>query len=280
MTAVTGVETPRRTAHALSGSAVRLGYERVLLELKVFFRNRQSAVFTFAFPVFLLVIFAAIFNGQIGHTGVDFRQYFIAGIIASGIMSTSFNNLAIGMAFERQTGGLKRLAGTPMPKASYFIGKMGMTLAAGVIQTALMLAIGVALYGLHLPSDATRWAVFAGIFVLGNLSCSLLGIAYSRVPKDAKSAPAYVTPPYLFLQFISGVFFVITDLSAPLRLIASVFPLRWMASGLRYVFLPDSFAAQEPGGQWHLGMSFLVLGLWLVGSFVLCVRTFRFTDDR
>ena len=35
------------------------------------------------------------------------------GIIASGIISTTFNNLTISMAFERQTGVLKRLAGTP-----------------------------------------------------------------------------------------------------------------------------------------------------------------------
>jgi ABC-2 type transport system permease protein len=184
------------------------------------------------------------------------------------------------MTFDRYDGALKRLAGTPMPKASYFIGKLGLTMVAGVAQTVLMLGAGVLLYGLHLPSDAKHWLVLAGIFVLGNLSCSLLGIAYSRVPRDAKNAPAYVTPPYLFLQFISGVFFVITDLSKPLQQLASLFPLRWMASGLRYVFLPDGFGRGEPGGSWHLGVSFLVLGLWLVGSFVLCLRTFRFTDDR
>jgi ABC-2 type transport system permease protein len=160
----------------------RLGLERVELELKAFFRNRQAAVFTFAFPVLLLVLFASIFHGRIGSTNVDFRQYFLAGIIASGIVSTSFNNLAIGMSFERHSGVLKRLAGTPMPKATYFVGKMGLTLVAGVIQTALMLLLAVSLYGLHLPVDGEHWLVFVGIFVLGNLSCSLLGIAYSRVP--------------------------------------------------------------------------------------------------
>jgi ABC-2 type transport system permease protein len=259
-------------------STVSIGVERIGLELKAFFRNRQSAIFTFGFPVMLMVLFASIFHGRIGATNVDFRQYFIAGIIASGIMSTSFQNLAIGMAFDRHTGLLKRLAGTPMPNASFFIGKLGMTMTAGVIQTALMLGIGVVLYGLKMPSDATRWAVFVLVFVLSNIACSLLGIAYSRLPKEANSAPALVTPPYLFLQFISGVFFVITDLSAPLQDIASVFPLRWMASSLRYVFLPDEFSAVEPGHAWHLGLGLLILFAWAVGSFVLCLRTFRFVD--
>jgi ABC-2 type transport system permease protein len=258
----------------------RLGVERIGLELKAFFRSRQAAVFTFFFPVMLLVLFASIFHGKIDRTDVDFRQYFIAGIIASGIMSTSFNNLAISMSFERHSGALKRLAGTPMPKASYFIGKMGMALASGIIQTALMLTLGVVLYGLDLPADLGRWLIFAYILVMGSVTCALIGVIYSLWPKDANNAPAYVTPPYLFLQFISGVFFVITDLGSGLQAIASVFPLRWMASGLRYVFLPDGFDANEPGHHWNLGIGALVLAAWLVGAFIVAVRRFRFADDR
>lgn len=257
----------------------RLGIERVGLELKAFFRTRQAAVFTFFFPVGLLVLFSSIFHGEIDHSGVDFRQYFLAGIIASGIVSTSFNNLAINMAFERQTGRLKRMAGTPMPKAAYFIGKMGMSLVSGVIQTALMLTFAVTLYGLDLPKDVGRWLVLAGILVLGSVTCALIGMVYSLWPKDAENAPAYVMPPYLFLQFISGVFFVITDLNKGLQTIASVFPLRWMASSLRYVFLPDGFHGAEPGHQWNLGIAFAVLGGWLLFSFVLALRFFRFTDE-
>lgn len=261
-------------------TTLKLGIERIRLELKAFFRSRQAAWFTFFFPVGLLVLFASIFHGEIGHTGVDFRQYFIAGIIASGIMSTSFNNLAISIAFERYTGALKRIAGTPMPKASYFIGKMGMTLVSGIVQTALMLTLGVILYGLDLPPDGRHWLVFGFILVVGSVTCALIGIVYSLWIRDANNAPAYVTPPYLFLQFISGVFFVITDLNSVLQSIASVFPLRWMASGLRYVFLPSGFEANEPGHQWHLRTGVVVLLVWLVVSFVAAIRFFRFTGDR
>jgi len=227
----------------------------------------------------LLVLFASIFHGEIDHSGVDFRQYFLAGIIESGIVSTSFNNLAINLAYERESGRLKRLAGTPMPKAAYFIGKMGMCLVSGVIQTSLMLAFAVTLYGLDLPADAGRWLALGGILVLGSLTCALIGLVYSLWPKEADNAPAYVMPPYLFLQFISGVFFVITDLNKTLQTIASLFPLRWMASSLRYVFLPDGFHVAEPGHQWSIGMAFTVIGAWLVGAFLLALRFFRFTDE-
>ena len=44
------------------------------------------------------------------------------------------------------------------------------------------------------------------------------------------------------LQFISGVFFVYSDLPAWMQHVGAVFPLKWIAQGMRSVFLPDSFA--------------------------------------
>jgi ABC-2 type transport system permease protein len=46
------------------------------------------------------------------------------------------------------------------------------------------------------------------------------------------------------------------------------------------VFLPDSFALQEPAGTWELGKVALVLGAWCVGGLVLCLTTFRWTTRR
>lgn len=259
--------------------AWQLGFERALLELKAFFRSKEAAWFTFALPVMMLVLFSTIFKGTVGDTGVKFNQVFIAGIIASGIMATSFQSLAISVAIERHDGTLKRLAGTPMPKAAYFIGKLGLTLVTGVLQTAIMLTIAVTLYDLSLPQDLGRWFTLFYVFLLGNAACSVLGIAYSALPRDGKSAPALVTPPFLFLQFVSGVFFVFTDLPKVLQNIASLFPLRWMASGLRYVFLPDSFKRVEPGHHWNLIAGAAVLVLWLLAAFAICLRTFRFHNE-
>jgi ABC-2 type transport system permease protein len=256
-----------------------LGLERTRLELKAFFRNKEAAWFTFMLPVMMLVLFSLIFTGTVGDTDVPFRQVFIAGIIASGIMATSFQSLAISVAIERHDGTLKRLAGTPMPKAAYFIGKLGMTLVAGVMQTAIMLLIAWWLYDLSMPQDQGRWFTLVYVFLLGNAACSVLGIAYSALPRNGKSAAAIVTPPFLFLQFVSGVFFVFTDLPKLLQNIASLFPLRWMASGLRYVFLPDSFRQIEPGHHWNLIAGAVVLVLWLLIAFAICVRTFRFYSE-
>ena len=61
-----------------------------------------------------------------------------------------------------------------------------------------------------------------------------------------------VSPVVIVLQFISGVFFVYSELPSWMQDIAAVFPLKWLAQGMRSVFLPESFAAQEVGGSWQL----------------------------
>ena len=75
---------------------------------------------------------------------MKFTQYFVTGMIASGLMTTGFQNLAIQIPIERDRGVLKRLRGTPMPKWVYFAGKVIMVLAIGVAETVLLLAVAVA----------------------------------------------------------------------------------------------------------------------------------------
>lgn len=261
-------------------STLRVGLLRGGIEIRQFMRERDAVVFSLLFPVGLMVLFASIFKGEIENTGVDIRQVFVAGMIASGIMSTSFQSLAISIAIERDDGTLKRLAGTPMPRASYFIGKVVLVLATGVLETILLLGIGAAMFGLDLPTEAGRWITFAWVFVLSLIACSLLGIAMASVPRSGRAAAAVVTPPFILLQFISGVYIPFNTLPAGLQQIASVFPLKWMCQGLRSVFLPDSFVGQEPAGSWEHGMIALVLVGWCVGGLVLCMRTFRWKGRR
>jgi ABC-2 type transport system permease protein len=91
-----------------------------------------------------------------------------------------------------------------------------------------------------------------------------------------------VTPVALVMQFISGVFFVYTDLPQWMQQIAAVFPLKWMAQGMRSVFLPETFAAREAAGGWELGRAAVILGAWVIAGLVLCLLTFRWTarEDR
>lgn len=258
-------------------SPLKVGLSRTGLEVKQFFREREQLIFIFFFPIIFLGIFSAVFSGTDFTGGVTAATYFTPGMIASGIFLTSFQSLAITIAMERDEDLLKRLRGTPMSSQSYFVGKIGLVLVTSVSQLALLLAIAGLLLDVDLPTAPAKWLHFLWIFVLGTAAGSVLGIAFSVVPKSGKSASAVVTPVVLLLQFISGVYFVYSSLPAWMRNVAEVFPLKWMAQGMRSVFLPDGFEVNEPDGSWQLGLGAAVMSAWLLVGLVVAHRVFRWT---
>ncbi|MEU4602163.1 ABC transporter permease [Kribbella sp. NPDC023972] len=265
------------TAGTALPSPMKVGLSRTGLEVKQFFREREQLVFTFFFPIIFLGIFSAVFSGTDFAAGVDAATYFTPGMIASGIFLTSFQSLAITIAMERDEDLLKRLRGTPMSAQSYFIGKIGLVLVTSILQFGLLLVIAGLLLGVDIPTEPTKWLHFLWIFVLGTASGSVLGIAFSVVPKSGKAASAVVTPVVLLLQFISGVYFVYSSLPEWMRTVAEFFPLKWLAQGMRSVFLPDGFEVNEPDGSWQLGLGAVVLSVWLVAGLIVAQRVFRWT---
>jgi len=254
---------------------MRVAMIRGAIEVKQFVRQRENVIFTFSLPIILLLLFGQIFHGQVGHTGVSFRQYFIAGIIASGLMSATFVGVGASIAEDRDDGTLIRLAGTPLQPAAYFAGKAILAFVTALCEVAALLAVGVALLGLDLPATPARWFTLAWVLALGSATCSMLGIAIGVAVRSTRSAFATLNLPYLVLSFISGVYFVFSRLPSGLQHIAALFPLKWICQGLRSAFLPDRLLAAEPAHSWEHGKIALVLGLWLVASLVICVRTFR-----
>ena len=178
---------------------------------------------------------------------------------------------------ERDDGTLKRLQGLPMPKASYFLGKIGLVFVAYIAQVTVLLTVGVLFFGIDLPSSAGKWLTFAWVSVLGLLSCTLLGLAFSVVPKHGRGASAIVAPIVLVLQFTSGVFFVFNQLPTWMQTFASFFPLKWLTQAMRYVFLPEGASVIEVSGSWQLGLCAGVLAGWTIGGFILALLVFRWT---
>ncbi|MBF0686416.1 MAG: ABC transporter permease [Cellulomonas sp.] len=266
-----------RAARPLPGLA-RLALARTAFEVRVFFRERDAVVFVFAYPILMLAIFATVFGSDeelASGTGVYFPQYFLPGMVATGVMLSSFQNLAIAIAAERDDGTLKRLRSTPLPATAYFLGKTGQVLVTAAVQTALLLAVAALAFDVPLPTDPHRWLTFAWVFVLGTATGSVCGVAFSSVPRTGRSASPVVIPVVLVLQFVSGVFFQFNELPTWMQQAASVFPLKWMAQGMRSVFLPDELAAIEPSASWQHGATVAVLAAWLVVGLVVGVRTFR-----
>jgi ABC-2 type transport system permease protein len=260
--------------------ALRLGALRIGYEVRAYFRQGDTVFFTFLFPVVMLTIFSVSFSeGNFGVTvdGTEITAgwFFLPAMLAAGVLLSGLQNLAIDIAIEKSDGTLKRLAGSPLPVVSYFIGKLGQSFVTGTLQAIVLLTLGFTVFRVPMPADASNWWIFAWVFVLGVLTSAILGIALSAVPRSGKSANAVVIPIVLVLQFISGVYLAFSNLPDWLQNVASVFPLKWMAQGMRSVFLPDELVVLEQNESWDLPGIALVLSIWLVVGLVAARLTFR-----
>ncbi|QYM74740.1 ABC transporter permease [Leucobacter luti] len=263
-------------------SIVSSGLAAIGFELRAYFRVPDVVFFTFLFPILMLGIFGAAFQsmGDVGTLpdgsgGISLAAYYLPGLVAAGILLSGVQNLAIDITRERYEGSLRRLGATPMSPVSYFIGKIGVVVVTALLQSALLLVFAAVVFRVELPTDLSTWLRFAWLFALGIATMTLLGIALSALPRSTRSASAVVIPIVLVLQFVSGVYLQFTMLPEWLQNVASVFPLKWLAQGMRSVFLAAHLEAAEAGGTWNLGLVALMLLVWLVVGLGASLLTFR-----
>lgn len=260
------------------GRTVKLGLSRIRYEVITYFRQGDAVFFSFLFPLVMLTIFSVAFSEQKygpESAPVSAAAFYLPGMLAAGLLLSGLQNLAIDIAGEKGDGTLKRFAGTPLPVLSYFIGKIGQVFATGILQAAMLLLVARVVFQVELPTDPEKWATFAWVFLLGVSTSAILGIALSGLPRTGKSATAVIIPIALVLQFISGVYLGFSQLPGWLQNVASIFPLKWMAQGMRSVFLPENFASLEQGGTWDLSGVLVVTAIWLVVGLALTRMTFR-----
>jgi ABC-2 type transport system permease protein len=259
-------------------SAVRLPVRRdlalvawqVLYEQRAFWRNRARAFFAFLFPIIFLVIFSAIFQSKRIYEGsgrsISYDTFFVPGILAYGVIATTYLNMAIGTAVLRDDGVLKRMAGTPLPGSAYVAARVISTIIVTVLMSALTLAIGHFVYDTHVRGSTLPGLITT--LALGSATFTALGVALVRYIRNAEAAPAVVNATVLPLTFISGIWFHF-QLSRTLVDIAKVFPVRPLADGLQHAFNPFT------RGAGFVDSDLLTLAIWLVVGIVGMLRFLR-----
>jgi ABC-2 type transport system permease protein len=243
-------------------------------EQKAFWRNPAGAVFTFAFPLLFLIIFSTLNSGaRIADRGnITFVTFFVPGIIAFGLISACYTNLAIRMTISRDFGILKRVRGTPVPTWAYMAGQVGSSIVITFMLLFLTVGLGVVAFGVDF-----RTGTVAGLFLtlaLGASCFCALGLAVSGICPNADAAPAIVNFSIFPLLFISGIFFPLDTAPHWLSSLAKLFPMERLADGLQYAFDPRTPGLGFNGGD--------LLGLlaWTVAGSILAVRLFRWDSAK
>ncbi len=232
---------------------------------KAFWRSPASAFFTFAFPLMFLVIFTALLGG--GHIVVGGRlvhqsAYYVAAMTTFAVITACYNNIAISLSVQRDTGVLKRTNGTPLPAAVYFGARIVHSLLIAVLLVVITAAFGRILYQADVPTGASLLR-FLVMLAVGAASFCALGFAITAAIPNADAAAPIVNATILPLLFLSGIFIPIGD-DAPawINTVARIFPVKHFADGMQAGFLGTTFHWVDVLVVAAWGAAGLLLAIW------------------
>ena len=230
-------------------------------EQRIFWRNRESAVFLFIFPIMLFLLLGSFYDGEI--EGYPAADVLLVGMIGYGAANTGFAGMAITLVIRREYGILKRLRSTPLPVATYFAASLASTLVVFVLQVAALYALGAAFYGATMPEDP---ASLAFLVLFGAAAFTGLGLGLAALIRSAEGASAVVNVILLPMAFLSGSFGV-RDYPALLEALADVLPLKHFI---------ELVSAASLGGEppWESPRALLVVAAWSVAGYALAARRF------
>ena len=122
---------------------IRLAARQALLEQRSFWRSAEYALFTFAFPLMILLLIGAANAGShLPGTDIKRTTVFVPGILAFGVIVAAYVNLGSKVAVLRHDCVLKRIRTTPLPSGAYIGGLLVSTVATVIVGLPEKLTIG------------------------------------------------------------------------------------------------------------------------------------------
>jgi ABC-2 type transport system permease protein len=241
---------------------MRVFLHQLRIEQTVFWRNRESAVFIFIFPILLFLLLGAVYDGTInGHKAAN---VLLAGMLGYGVANTAFSGIAIQLVIRREAGILKRLRSTPLPSAAYLSAVLASTLVVFVLQTVALFAIGKPLFDTRGPTNGVSLVL---ALLLGVASFAALGFAGAALIRSSEGASAIVTVILLPMAFLSGSFGSTRRYPTFLRAIGDVLPLKHFLDLVEGITLDGKAIWSKPGDV-------AVLAAWAVAGLAIAVRYF------
>jgi ABC-2 type transport system permease protein len=231
-------------------------------EQRLFWRNREAAIFVFVFPPLLYLLLGAVYDSDID--GRPASDVLLAGMVGYGCANTAFGGLAITQVIRRENGILKRLRGTPLPSTTYLLAVVLSTLLVFTAQMLVTLGLGVTLYG---ASGPERWGQLAALVVFGALAFAGMGFGAAGLIRSAEGSSAVVNLVILPMAFLSGSFGPTRSYPEVLQAIADVLPLTYYNRLLERVYL-------DGGSLFHDPTAILVVAAWGAAGFLVAWRRF------
>ncbi len=194
-----------------------------------------------------------------------FIDFLMPGLVAMSIMQMGLFSVAFTFVQLKNRGILRRLLATPVHPASFLFGQVVTRLSVSILQTLVLIGIAVFIFDVKIAGNMASILLLAliggGVFVS-------LGFAVSGWAKNEEVAAPIANVIALPMMFLSGVFFPRSAMPDVLEAITDFLPLTYLIDALRNV-------AIDGEALWSQGWSVLGLGVWLIITFVVAVRLFK-----
>ena len=233
------------------------------MELRLALRRPENLLVTLVIPPVLLVFFVivpAVPGG--GGRAID---PLVPAVLTVAVMATGLVALGISTAFERGYGVLKRLAGSPLPRAALLAAKT-LAVALTVLVQVLLIAIVGALLG-WAPSGGVIGGVLGSLpwLLIGTVCFAALGLLLAGTLRP-EAVLGVANALFLVFLLLGGVIVPLDQLPALIATPASLLPAGLLAEVLRGALVPGGSVDALHGAA---------LGGWTIGLAMAAVATFR-----
>ena len=196
---------------------------------------------------------------------LGYIDFLVPGVIGMTIMNLGLFAVAFGFVRYKRTGMLRRLFATPTPPGYFLAAQIASRLVIGLAQVLVLVAVGVFAFGLTLVGGV---ATLLAVAAIGSLIFLAIGFAVAGWAKNEDQAAPVANLISLPMLFLSGVFFPRDAMPEFLRGVTGFMPLTYLNDALRMV-------ANDGAALTDLGPQLLGMAVWVVISFLLAVRLFR-----
>ena len=174
---------------------------------------------------------------------------------------------SLGVVRERQAGTLEQLAVMPLRPADVFLGKVVPYFAVAVADLVIVLAVGVAVFGVPFRGSLAVFGLGALLFVFVTLG---LGVLISSVSQTQGQAIQLAVMTLLPQVLLSGLIFPLASIVVGVRWIAYLLPLTYFTQISRGVML----RAEPIGSLWPPFVYLALLGAAVTGLAIWRFRAF------
>jgi len=158
----------------------------------------------------------------------------VPGLIGVILTLTMVLFTAVAIVRERERGNMELLITTPVSSAELMIGKLLPYVAIGLVQTTVILTLGVWLFDVPIRGSVMAVYAISLLLIAANLSMGLLISTRAQSQFQAMQMTFFVFLPSILL---SGFMFPFAGMPRPAQWIAQLLPLTHFISLIRGVML-------------------------------------------